>query len=280
MATISPSLLKAIKDNFTEVKEMVANAPNWEFAANKFNQFFSRMANPNDTLWSGEMMKELRETYYKAREEDKSCSNVTIRTVNAMPKEKQNDTRKILLQIADICRIFHAGHKVNFEQSELPQDFKEIEMIPSKKKGFFTYAEDMPALYKKISLTFDYWVPKILDWTQEIREKGLKEWKGEAIQQYETCTDFMRIALMFISDPKTNLSIAKSDVRETMLKNIFNEDFIWIKKSQKREDILANSEKLNNCLGQLSSEVNIQIPPEAWSRILNLKYIKACLNKN
>lgn len=277
MATINPSLIKAIKDNFTEVKEMVGNPPNWEFAADKFNQFFSRMANPNDTLWSEEMMKELRETYYKARDEDKSCSNITIRTVNAMPIEKKNDTRKILLQIADICRIFHAGHKVNFEQSELPQDFTEIQMLPSKKKGFFTYAEEMPSLYKRISLTFDYWVPKILDWTQEIREKELKAWKGEAIQQFETCTDFMRIALMFISASPTNSPIAKSDVREAMLKNIFNEDFIWIKKSKKREDILVNSEKLNNCLSQISSEVNIQIPLEAWSRLLNLKDIKACL---
>jgi len=30
-------------------------------------------------------------------------------------------------------------------------------MVPAKKKGFFTYAEEMPSLYKKISLTFDYW---------------------------------------------------------------------------------------------------------------------------
>ena len=46
-------------------------------------------------------------------------------------------------------------------------------MVPAKKKGFFTYAEEMPSLYKKISLTFDYWVPKILDWTQEIRKTDL-----------------------------------------------------------------------------------------------------------
>ncbi len=60
-----------------------------------------------------------------------------------------------------------------------------------------------------------------------------------------------------------------------MLKNIFHEDFAWIKKSQKREDIPVNSEKLKNCLDRLSSEVNIQINYEAWSRLLNLKYIKA-----
>ncbi len=88
----------------------------------------------------------------------------------------------------------------------------------------------------------------------------------------------MRIALMFLSAPESNLPIAKSDVREKMLKNIFSEDFVWIKKSQKREDILTNSEKLKNCLGQLSSELNMQINYEAWTRLLNLKYIKAFIN--
>jgi hypothetical protein len=63
-----------------------------------------------------------------------------------------------------------------------------------------------------------------------------------------------------------------------MLKNIFYEDFIWIKKSQKREDILTNSEKLKSCLDQLSEEVNKQINYEAWTRLLNLKYIKAFIN--
>ncbi len=278
MNKIDPAFIKAITDNVTEVKETAENVSDWKYAANKFSQFFNKMANPSDLLWTFEMMKELWETYYKARENDKSCTNITLRTVKAMPKERQNETKKIFLQIADICRIFHAGHKVNFEPDELPQDFAEIIMVSAKKIGFFTYAEEMPSLYKKISLTFDYWVPKILDWTQEIREKGLKEWKGEAIQKHETCTDFMRIALMFLSAPETNLPIAKSDVREKMLKNIFYEDFIWIKKSQKREDILTNSEKLKICLDQLSSEVNMKINYEAWSRLLNLKYIKAFIN--
>ena len=278
MNKIDPAFIKVITDNVTEVKETAENVPDWKYAADKFVQFFNTMANPSDLLWSFEMMKELRETYNKARDDDKSYTNITLRTVKAMPKERQNDTKKIFLQIADICRIFHAGHKVNFEPDELPQDFEEVIMVPAKKKGFFTYAEEMPSLYKKISLTFDYWVPKILDWTQEIREKGLKEWKGDAIQEHETCTDFMRLALMFLSAPETNLPIAKSDVREKMLKNIFHEDFIWIKKSQKREDIPANSEKLKNCLDRLSSEVNMQINYEAWSRLLNLKYIKALIN--
>ena len=278
MNKIDPAFIKALTDNITEIKETAENVPDWKYAANKFNPFFNKMADPADLLWSFEMMKELRETYYKARDNDKSYTNITLRTVKAMPKERQDDTKKIFLQIADICRIFHAGHKVNFEPDELPQDFEEIPMVPSKKKGFFTYAEEIPSLYKKISLTFDYWVPKILDWTEEVREKGLKEWKGEAIQKYEACTDFMRIALIFLSAPETSLPIAKSDVREKMLKNIFYEDFIWIKKSQKREDILTNSEKLKSCLDQLSKEVNKQINYEAWTRLLNLKYIKAFIN--
>jgi hypothetical protein len=278
MNKIDPAFIKVITDNITEIKETAENIPDWKYAANKFNPFFNKMANPTDLLWSFEMMKELWETYYKARDNDKSYTNITLRTVKAMPKERQNDTKKIFLQIADICRIFHAGHKANFEPDELPQDIEEIIMVPAKKKGFFTFAEEMPSLYKKISLTFDYWVPKILDWTEEIREKGLKEWKGEAIQKHETCTDFMRIALIFLSAPETNLPIAKSDVREKILKNIFYEDFIWIKKSQKREDILTNSEKLKSCLDQLSTEVNMQISYEAWTRLLNLKYIKAFIN--
>lgn len=278
MSKIDPSFMRTISDNISEIKEAAGNVSDWKYAADKFNQFFYFMANPSDSLWSFKMMKELREKYYKARDNDKSYANITLRTVKAMPKERQNDTKKIFLQIADICRIFHAGHKIYFEPDELPQDFEEIIMVPAKKKGFFTYAEEIPSLYNKISLTFDYWVPKILDWTQEICEKELKEWKGEAIQEHETCTDFMRLALMFLSAPETNLPIAKSDVREKMLKNIFHEDFIWIKKSQKREDILTNSEKLKNCLEQLSSEVNIKIYGEAWSRLLNLKYIKEFIN--
>ncbi len=278
MVKINPAFIRAILDNIVEVKETAENVSDWHSAAKKFNEIFSKMANPDDLLWSFEIINGLWETYYKARENDRSCTNITLRTVLAMPKVWQNDTKKIFLQIADICRIFHAGHKVNFESDELPKDFEEIIMVPAKKKGFFTYAEEMPSLYKKISLTFDYWVPKFLDWTREIRENGLKEWKGTAILKHQTCTDFMRIALMFLSAPESNLPIAKSDVREKMLKNIFSEDFVWIKKSQKREDILTNSEKLKNCLDQLSSELNMQINYEAWTRLLNLKYIKAFIN--
>ncbi len=275
MSKINSSLIETIKSNMTEIKEVIANTSDWGLAEKRFDLFYLKMINLKDALWSDQMIVELRKIYYEARANDKTCTNITIRTVNAMPIDKQNDTKKIFLQIADICRIFHSSHKVNFESEELPGDYAEIKMIPAKKKGFFTYAEEMPALYKKISLTFDYWVPKILDWTQEIREKGLKNWKGKAILDHEACTDFMRISLMFLSEPAANLPIAKSDIREKILNNIFQEDFVWIKKSQKREDITTNSIKLKHCFDQLSSEVNFEIPYEAWSRLLDLKYIKA-----
>ncbi len=274
MSKINSVLIDSIRTNMTEIKEVIGNAPDWGLAEKRFNLFYSKMTNLKDALWSDGMIKVLRKIYYEARTNDKTCNNITERTVNAMPADKKNDTKKIFLQIADICRIFHASHKVNFEPAELPEDYTEIKMIPAKKKGFFTYGEGMPALYKKISLTFDYWVPKILDWTEEVREKGLKDWRGEAILNHEVCTDFMRISLLFLSAPDSNLPIAKSDMREKILNNVFQEDFVWIKKSQKREDILTNSIKLKQCLDQLSAEINLDIPYEAWSRLLDLKYIK------
>lgn len=274
MSKINSALIDSIRTNKTEIAEVIGKTPDWGLAGKKFNLFYSKMTNLKDGLWSEQMINELGKIYYEARENDKTCKNITERTVNAMPADKKNDTKKIFLQIADICRIFHASHKVNFEPEELPDDFTEIKMIPAKKKGFFTYADEMPALYKKISLTFDYWVPKILDWTHEVREKGLKDWRGEAILNHEACTDFMRISLMFLSAPDNNLPIAKSDMREKLLNNVFQEDFVWIKKSQKREDVLTNSIKLKQCLDQLAAEINIKIPYEAWSRLLDLKYIK------
>lgn len=268
------TLIVAIKDNKAQVEEAIKAAPDWSIATKHFDALFSRMANPKDTLWSKAMIDELHTVYYKARAEDKKCKNITERTIKAMPKAKANDTKKIFLQIASTCRIFHASHKVNFDPLEIPAGFDEIPMTTGKKKGFLTYAENMPTLYQKISLTFDYWVPKILDWTQELREKGLTDWKEEASMQHESCTDFMRIALMFLSDIKNNLPIAKWDVREAILNKCFDQEFIWIKKSARQEDILVNSKALLYHLGRVAAETNLTIPTEAWSRILNLKCIK------
>ncbi|MBN2597776.1 MAG: hypothetical protein JXR82_13465 [Marinifilaceae bacterium] len=267
-------LAKVIKENRKEVEIAIEAAPDWSIASMHFNSLFNCMANPQDLLWSKRMMEELSAVYYKARDEDKSCSNITERTVNAMPKSKANDTKKILLQIANVCRILNAGHKVNFGVDELPEDFDEIPMASAKKKGFYTYASEMPALYPKISLTFDYWVPKIFDWTQEIREKQLKTWQGEDILQYESCTDFMRICLLFLSDPLSRVPLAKTPERETLLK-LLGEEFLWIKKSDKREDILGNNEKIAAGLKELNKQTGIEIPLEAWSRIIKSSFFKS-----
>lgn len=270
-------LTEAIKENKNLVEEAIKLAPDWSIASRNFDSLFSRMSNQRDNLWTKALVDKLHSTYFDARDRDKSCKNITERTVKAMPSSQANNTKIIFLQIADTCRIFHAGHKVNFESDEIPANYEEIPMAPAKKKGFFTYAEEVPAIYKKISLTFDYWVPKILDWTQEIRKKELTEWQGEASLQHESCTDFMRIALMFLSDTKNNLPIAKWDVREALLNKCFNEEFIWIKKSAKQENILANSKALHHHLGSITAETGLSIPTEAWSRILDLKPIKIIL---
>lgn len=267
------SLITAINDNKPEVEAAIQAAPDWSIATNHFDELFCRMANPDDTLWSKAVIDELHTNYYKARDEDKDCKNITERTVKAMPKAIANDIKIIFLQIANTCRIFHAGHKVNFEPFEIPSGFNDIPMVEGKKKGLFTYSEAMPALYQKISLTFDYWIPKILDWAQELRKKGLSDWKGEASMQHESCTDFMRIALMFLSDTN-NLPIAKWDVRESLLNNCFDAEFIWIKKSAKHEAIIANSEALQYHLDKVATNTGLTIPSEAWSRILALKPIK------
>lgn len=222
-------------------------------------------------------MEILRPTYLKARDEDKECANITERTVKAMPPELGNDTKKIFLQIASACRIFHASHKVNFEAQEIPSAFDEIPMTAGKAKGTFTYAQPMPTLYPKISLTFDYWVPKVLDWSKELREKGWSEWKGNATFQHESCTDFMRIAMQFLSDPAQALPICKQDTRMALLERIFGMEFVWVKKSAKRENIPANNNVLIQQLEATEKQAGLSIPLEAWNRILEIKPIKALL---
>ena len=271
------ALARTIVDNRIEIEATIAAVPDWTVAATHFDTLFNRMINPEDTLWPQAMIDELYTTYYRARDEDKACANITERTVKAMPASRANDTKIIMLQIASACRIFHAGHKVNFEPAEIPDDFPEIPMAPGKKKGFFSFANDMPTLYPKISLTFDYWVPKMLDWTQEIREKGFTAWKGETSFQHESCTDFMRIALNFLSDFRDNLPVCKQAVRQILIEKIFQDEFIWIKKSAKREDISANNIALTQKLNETAADTGITIPLESWSRILAMKPIKVIL---
>lgn len=267
-------MLKSIlHDNKAQIEVAVASAPDWTIAADAFDKLWIQMADPSDKLWSDSFMNELREIYFKARDNDKSCGNITDRTVRSMPAAMGDDTKKVFLQIANVCRFFHAGHKVNFEGSEIPLGFNEVAMAEGKKRGTYTYADEMPTLYPKISLTFDYWIPKFLEWTDEIRSKKLDQWRGEAILQHESCTDFMRVCLLFLSDPLNHVPVAKADEREILLR-LSGQDFLWIKKSDKRENILVNSENLKIALNKHSEELGMQIPLEAWSRILKIPEVK------
>jgi hypothetical protein len=266
---------KILKDHKEDVNEMIKSAPDWNIPFNKMEALYARMKNPADKVWGKEGFQTFSEVYYAQRDKDKGMSNIVARTIPAMPEQLKNNAKIMFLQIAEICCFFNASHKVNFEVSELPEGYDEIRMT-AKGKGVFTYAFPIPSLYKKISLTFDYWVPKFLDWCHEIRDKGLKDWKGEAILEHESCTDFMRICLLFLSDTKHNPPIAKAEDRETFLK-MFGEEFVWVKKSAKREDILTNSEKLREGLARLNKEVGIDIPLESWSRISQASFIKGMM---
>ncbi len=273
MARISQELIQAITGNKGEIENLISQQPDWNIAKEKFNILFSRISNPQDSLWSDKTFKILKTVYFNQRESDKCSNNITIRTINGMPDNLKNDTKIIFLQIADCCRFFNASHKVNFESEELPDDYKEIKMIPAKNKGIFTFAERTPSLYGKISLTFDYWVPKILEWTEEIRDKDLKEWQGNSILEQESCTDFMRLSLLFLSETEKNPPMAKADDREKFL-GLLGEEFTWLKKSAKREDIIGNNLKITSGLSDLGKKTGFDIPLESWSRILYAPFIK------
>lgn len=273
---MADKLIAALRNNRAETEALLKAAPDWRIAANTWNELFKCMADPKDPLWKEPFIRELHHTYLKARDEDKSCSNITVRTLKAMPANRANETKTVMLQLANACRVFNASHKVNFEQAELPADFSAIPVTTSKKKGEFTYRNPMPSIYAKTSLTFDYWVPKMLEWTNEIRDKKWKDWRGDLILQQESCTDFMRICLLFLSDFNQHPPVAKTEDRETFLK-LFGEEFVWIKKSAKREDISGNSAKIAAGLKHVSKEAGIKIPMEAWSRLQQAPFIKSIL---
>ena len=273
----SDILAGALLKHEQEVRGALTQNPDWSRAASKFDTFFSRIVNPKDVLWSTATLEKLTGVYLAGRGDYQS--NITLRTVSAMPAGLRNDTKKIFIQIAEICTFFNASHKVNFDASELPEDFVDVPMTPAKKKGFFTYAAPLPALYTKTSLSFDYWVPKILEWVSEIRRDGKSAWRGTAILKHENCTDFMRIALLFLSDPLGCPPVAKAEDRQALLERVFGERFIWIKKSQKREDILQNNRVIVEGLNRTAASAGLKIPLEAWSRLLPLAFVKELLNK-
>lgn len=271
-------LAGVLRQHEREVQETLTQRPDWPEAARKFDTFFGRMVDPKDSLWSSATIEQLTRVYFAERGGDE-CGNITLRTVSAMPAGLRNDTKKIFLQIAEVCAVFNASHKVNFDASELPEDFTDVPMAPAKKKGFFTYAKPLPALYKKTSLSFDYWVPKILEWVGEIRRDGLSAWRSTAILEHESCTDFMRIALLFLSDPVGCPPVAKTDDRIALLERVFGEPFVWVKKSHKREDIFKNNRAIVEGLNRSAADAGIKIPLEAWSQLLPLAFVKNLLDK-
>jgi hypothetical protein len=234
------------------------------------------MADPQSPSWPAAFIDELHATYFEARDADKDCASIIVRTVNAMPAAKRNDTKKVMLEIASVCRVFNAANKVHFTPDELPHDFAEVPMTPSKKKGVLTYKADMPSLYPKTSLTLDYWVPKLLDWTRDIRAERVTQWKNGAATSLDSCTDFMSICLAFLADPSNNIPIAKAEDREALLE-LLGESFVWKKRSAKREDIAANSAALKAGLARVAKAAGIVIPSEAWSRVQHMPAIKTLL---
>jgi hypothetical protein len=273
--TISHSLLAALNDNRSELVKTIAERPDWSRAADAFDAFFKSLADPADPLWSSENFSIFQKTYLDARESDKGMSNITLRTLARLPEGMKDTAKQMFLQTAHVCGIFNASHKVNFEAGELPSSFEAVvPMSPGKAKGQYTYSLPLPALYKKTSLTFDYWVPKIMEWTGEIRSKNLLDWRGEAILSHESCTDFMRTCLLFLSDPEEQPPVAKAEDREAMLANWFGSEFRWLKKSAKREDIMGNNQRLVEGFRALEAATGISIPLEAWSRVQGLDFIK------
>lgn len=274
---ISSTLLDAFKDHWTDLEKIIAERPTWPEGATAIDAFFQSLSNPEDLLWSTSNFTVFKKAYFEARDADKGMSNITLRTLAVLPQSMKNEAKKMFLQTAHVCGIFNAAHKVNFEAEELPSDFDVVQMAPGKAKGQFTYSRPLPAIYRKISLTFDYWVPKILEWTEEIRSKNLLEWRGEVILAHESCTDFMRICLLFLSDPERQPPLAKAEDREAILTNWFGSEFHWLKKSAKREDILGNNRRLLEGFHALNRAVGTDIPLEAWSRLQNHAVIKSLI---
>lgn len=271
--SISDKLISTIKSNQSEINSLISQKPDWNIAKEKMNKLFFCLANPNDNIWSDDTFQTLKKVYFQQRGSDNCSSNITIRTLNGISENLKNDVKIIFLQIADCCTFFNASQKVNFTPEEIPANYDKIEMILSKKKGNFTYKDKAPSLYQKISLTFDYWVPKIIEWTDEIRKNGLKDWHGKEILGHESCTDFMRLSLMFLSDFDNNLPIAKADDRQKLL-NLLGEEFVWIKKSAKREGIIENNKKLLAGLKELNTQTGVEIPIESWNRLLYSPFLK------
>jgi hypothetical protein len=266
-------LQNALLENEMEIQALIPDRPNWELSRQRFDRLFGRMKDPADEVWNAGNFSAFKQVYFEQRDKDKGMSNIVVRTVSALPASLKNNAKIMFLQMAEACCFFHAGHKVNFTEEELPDGYAAIKMVAGKTKGVFTYAEPTPALYKKTSLTFDYWVPKMLEWTEEIRGKKLPDWKNEAVLEHESCTDHMRISLLFLSNPDKQVPIAKAEGRQALM-SLLGEEFLWTKKSAKREDIPGNNARILAGLNELNRRSGTSIPLEAWSRLQQAPFLK------
>jgi hypothetical protein len=273
---MSTVLVAALRNCRADLEPLIEGAPDWSVASRAFDALFRKMADPVSPAWPTAFIDTLHETYSRARDDDKDCTSIIVRTVNAMPAARRNDTKKVMLEIASVCRVFNAANKVHFTRDELPRDFDEVPMRPSTKKDALTYEREMPSLYPRTSLTLDYWVPKLLDWTRDIRAERISEWRNGAATSLDSCTDFMSVCIAFLADPRENIPIAKADDREALLR-LLGEPFIWKRRSAKREDIAANSAALTAGLARVSKSAGIAIPVEAWSRVQHVPSIRALL---
>jgi hypothetical protein len=73
------------------------------------------------------------------------------------------------------------------------------------------------------------------------------------------------------------LPVCKQDLRLGLVEGVFGEDFRWVKKSAKREDVVGNSTVLMECLGRASAEAGVRVPLEAWGRVLEVKGVKGVI---
>ncbi len=129
-------LAAVLREHEGEVRQALTQTPDWPRAARRVDSLFGHLVNPKDKLWSKATIEKLTSVYL-AEQGNYQSGNITLRTLSAMPSSLRNDTKKIFLQIAEVCAVFNASHKVNFEADELPESFEEVPMVPAKKKGFF-----------------------------------------------------------------------------------------------------------------------------------------------
>lgn len=77
-------LAGVLRKHEQEVRAALSQTSDWRRAAGRFDTFFGRMADPNDSLWSRKTIEKLTGVYLGERG-DYQSGNITLRTVAAMP---------------------------------------------------------------------------------------------------------------------------------------------------------------------------------------------------